>query len=88
MLHTKFDSFGQAVTEEKIFKKSTNQKQELSVAAMFDNGSEINEQNLQRTFQGCFLPSFGSFGQAVSEEKIFKEINQSETRIACGGHVC
>jgi hypothetical protein len=21
-------------------------------------------------FQGCFLPSFGSFGQAVSEEKI------------------
>jgi hypothetical protein len=24
----------------------------------------------------------------VSEEKIFLEINQSETRIACGGHVC
>jgi hypothetical protein len=23
------------------------------------------------TFQGCFLPSFDSFGQAVSEEKIF-----------------
>jgi hypothetical protein len=34
-----------------------------------------------------FLPSFGSFGQAVSEEKIFLEINQSETRIVCGGHV-
>jgi hypothetical protein len=30
---------------------------------------------------------FGSFGQAVSEEKI-KKIGQSETRIACGGHVC
>jgi hypothetical protein len=28
------------------------------------------------------------FGQAVSEEKIFLEINQSETRIACGGHIC
>jgi hypothetical protein len=27
-------------------------------------------------------------GQAVSEEKIVLEINQSETRIACGGHVC
>ena len=26
--------------------------------------------NLQRTFHRCFLPSFGSFGQAVSEEKI------------------
>jgi hypothetical protein len=23
-----------------------------------------------------------------SEEKIFLEINQSETRMACGGHVC
>jgi hypothetical protein len=35
----------------------------------------------------CFLSSFGSFGQAVSEEKFLK-IGQSETRIACGGHVC
>jgi hypothetical protein len=24
----------------------------------------------------------------LTEEKIFLEINQSETRIACGGHVC
>ena len=39
------------------------------------------------TFQGCFQPSFDSFGKAVSEKKIFLEINQSETRIACGGHV-
>jgi hypothetical protein len=44
--------------------------------------------NLDRTFQGCFLPSFNSFGLAVSEEKIFLKINQSETRMACGGHVC
>jgi hypothetical protein len=28
------------------------------------------------------------FGQAISEEKIFLEIDQSETRIASGGHVC
>jgi hypothetical protein len=39
------------------------------VVAMFVNGSELNEQSLQRTFQGCFLPSFDSFGQVVSEEK-------------------
>jgi predicted GIY-YIG superfamily endonuclease len=32
-----FRLFGKAVSEEKIFKKSTNQKQELSVAAMFVN---------------------------------------------------
>jgi hypothetical protein len=30
-----FGSFGQAVSEENNFKKSTNQKQELPVAAMF-----------------------------------------------------
>jgi hypothetical protein len=38
-----FGSFGQAVAEEKIFKESINQKQELSVAAMFVNGSGRNE---------------------------------------------
>ena len=31
--------------EEKIFFKSTNQKQELSVVAMFDNGSGRNKQS-------------------------------------------
>ena len=39
---------------------------------MFVNGSRRNEESLQQTFHRCFLPSFGSFGQAVSEEKIFK----------------
>jgi hypothetical protein len=34
------------------------------------------------------LPTkIGSIGRVVSE-KIFLEINQSETRIACDGHVC
>ena len=39
---------------------------------MFVNGSGRNEQSLQRTFYRSFLPSFGSFGQVVSEEKNFK----------------
>jgi hypothetical protein len=50
-------------------KRIDKQKQELPVAAMFVNGSGRNEQSLQRTFHRCFLPNFGSFGQAVSEEK-------------------
>ena len=54
------------------FQKSTNQKQELPVVAMFVNESGRNEQSLQRTFHRCSLPSFGSFGQVVSEEKIFR----------------
>ena len=67
-----FGSFGQTISEEKIFQKSTNQKQEWPVAAMFANGLGRNEQSWQRTFHRCFLPSFGSLGQAFSEEKIFK----------------
>jgi hypothetical protein len=59
--------FGTAVSE----KKATNLKQELPVAAMFINGSKRNEQSLLRTFHRCFLPSFISFGQAVSEDKLF-----------------
>ena len=42
------------------------------MAAMVVNGSGQNEQSLQRTFHRCFLPSFGSFGQTVSEEKNVK----------------
>ena len=74
------DSFGQAVSEEKIFfQKLSNQKQELPVAAIFVNGSELNEHSLQRTFQGCFLPSFYSFCKAVLEETIFqKSANQKQ----------
>ena len=52
-------------------KRIDKQKQELPVATMFVNGSGRNEQSLQKTFHRCFLPNFGSFGQAVSEEKIF-----------------
>jgi hypothetical protein len=37
-----FGSFGQAVAE-KIFWKSTNQKQELPMATMFVNGSGRNK---------------------------------------------
>ena len=109
------------------------------MAAMFVNGSGQTQQSLQSTFHICFLQIFGSFGKAVSEEKIFRnrpirnknclwrpcllmdrdeisnlyrgpsidasckvsvhlakqfqrrrflEIDQSEIRIACGGHVC
>ena len=42
------------------------------MVAMFVNGSGQNEQFLQRTFHRCFLPSFGLFGQVVTEEKNFK----------------
>jgi hypothetical protein len=71
MLPTKFRFIWPSGFREEEFKKSANQKQESPVVAMFVNGLGRNEQSLQRTFHRFFLPSFGSFRQAVSE-KIFK----------------
>jgi hypothetical protein len=45
VLPTKFGSFWQSSFRED-FKKATNLKQELPVAAMFVNGSKRNEQSL------------------------------------------
>ena len=44
----------------------------MPVVTRFVNGSGQNEKSLQRNFHRCFLPSFGSFGYAVSEGKIFR----------------
>ena len=70
MLANKFRFIWQSGFRGEGLKKSVNQKQELSVVAMFVNGSGQNEQSLERTFHRCFLPSFTSFGWGVSEEKI------------------
>ena len=72
MLPTKFRFTWPSGFRGEELKKSANQKQKSPVAAMFVNGSGRNEQSIQRTFHRCFLPSFSSFGQAVSEEKIKK----------------
>jgi len=42
------------------------------MTVMFVNGSKRNEQFPYRTFHRCLLRRFGPFGQAVSEEKIFR----------------
>ena len=72
MLPTKFRFIWPSGFRGEVFQKSTNQKQELPVVAIFVNGSGQNQQSLQRNFRRCFLPCLGSFGQAVSEEKTFK----------------
>jgi hypothetical protein len=66
-----FGSFGQAVSEEKIFKnRPMRNKNCLWQPCMFGHGSGQNVQSLERTFYRCFLPNFSSFGWGVSEEKI------------------
>jgi hypothetical protein len=65
----------------------TNQKQELPVLAMFikqiRTKSAIFIDNLPR-----MLPTMSRFiWQSGLREEDFLEIDQSETRIDCGGHV-
>ena len=87
MLPTKFRFIYPSGFRGEDFLKSANQKQELPVVAMFVNGSGQNVQSLERTAHRCFLPSFGLFGQTFQRRRILK-ISPSETRFACGGHVC
>jgi hypothetical protein len=70
MLPTKFRFIRPNGFRGEEFKKSANQKKESPVAVIFVNGSGANEQFLQRNFHRCFLPSFGLFDHAGSEEKI------------------
>ena len=70
MLPTKFRFIWPSGFRGEDLKKSTNQKQELPVTAIYVNGSGRIEQSLWMTFHRCFLPSFSSFAQVVSE-KIF-----------------
>jgi hypothetical protein len=86
MLPTKFLFIWPSGFREEDLKKSANQKQELPVAAMFVNGSGQNVQYLERTAHRCFLPSFDSFGQTVSEEKIKK--NQPIRNKSCLWRSC
>jgi hypothetical protein len=81
MLPTKFRFIWPSGFRREEFKKSANQKQELPVVAMFVNGSGRNEQSQQRTFHRCFLPSFGSFGQTVSEKNLKNQPIRNKNRL-------
>ena len=70
MFPTKFRIIWPSGFRGEDFQKSTNKKEELPVVAMFVNESGRNEQSLQRIAHRCFLPSFGSFSQTVSEKNL------------------
>jgi hypothetical protein len=69
-----------------FFLKLANQKQELPVAAIFVSESRRNEQSLKSTFHRCSMQNSVHLAMRFRGEN-FLEINQSETRIACSGHV-
>jgi hypothetical protein len=82
-----FDSFGQAVSDEKIFYELTNQQQELPVRpCLLMDPDEISNlyrgPSIDATYQvSVYWPS----GFRVKD---FLGIDQSATRTAYGGHVC
>ena len=88
MLPTKFRFIWPRGFREEDFFKSANQKQELPMSAMFVNESELNEQYLQRTFQGCFLPCLGSLGKAASDEKIFQKSTNQKQELPVAAMFC
>ena len=45
---------------------------------MFANRSGRNDQSLYRIYHRWFVPSFSSFGQAVSEKFFYKLTNQKQ----------
>ena len=87
MLPTKFRYIWPNSFRGEEFLKSAKQKQESLVAAMFVNGLG-GMSNLYRgpSIDASYQVSV-HFAKRLQKRRIFK-ISQSETRVACGGHVC
>jgi hypothetical protein len=58
------------------------------VVAMFVNGSGRNEQFFRGPSIDAFYQIAVHFGISGFKGVEFKKIDQSETSIACGGHLC
>ena len=87
MLPTKFRFNWLRSFREEDFQKSTDQKQELPVAAMFVNELGLNEKSIEN-LPYKFSTKFQFVWDSGFRGEDFLEINQSETTMACGGNVC
>jgi hypothetical protein len=68
-------------------KQSANQKQESPVAAMF----VTDRDGMSKLYRKPSIDASYQVSDHLAkrfQRKIFLEIDQSEKRIACGGHVC
>ena len=89
MLPTKFRFIWPSGFRGEDLKRSANQKQELPMVAMFVNGSGKNEHFFREDLPNMLIPTkFQFIWQSSFRGEDFLGINQSETRIVCGGHVC
>jgi hypothetical protein len=58
------------------------------MVAMFVNESELNEHFHRGPSKDASYQISIHLAKHIQRRRFFLEINQSETRIACGGHVC
>ena len=75
-------------SKEHIIQKSTNQKQELSVATMYVNGSKLNGKISTEDLPYMLPTNFWFIWPIGFRGEDYLEIDQSEIRISCGNHVC
>ena len=88
MLPTKFQFIWESGFRGEDLKKLANQKQELPVVAMFVNGSGLKWAIFREDLPYMLPTKFQFIWLRCFRGEDFLEINQSETRIAYGGHVC
>jgi hypothetical protein len=84
---TSFGSFGQAVSEKKIFRNQPTSKKNC----LWQPCLLTDRDGMSNLYRG---PSIDASYQVLVQlakqfqGRRFLEINQLETRIGCGGHVC
>ena len=88
MLPTKFWFIWPSSFRGDNFFKSANQKQELPVAAMFVNEIGAKWAIFIEDLPYMLSTKFQFIWESGFRGEDFLEINQSEKRMACCGHVC
>jgi hypothetical protein len=82
-----FESFGHAVSEEKIFRnKPIRNKNRLWRPCLL-----MDRDGMSNLYRGPSIDASYQVSDYLAmwfQRRRFLEINQSETKIACGGHVC
>jgi hypothetical protein len=87
MLPTKFRSFGQAVSEDKIFRnRPIRNKNCLWQPYLLMDRDEMSNLYIGPSIDASYQIS--NHLDKWFQRRRSLEIDQSETRIACGGHVC
>ena len=81
-----FGSFGPAVSEKKIFKKSARDKNLLWRPCVLTDRDEMSNRYREPSINASYQVSVHL--DKRFQRRIFLEIDQSEARIDCGGQVC